>query len=891
MKILYGMIQILFYVHLLSLQCKTVFSLLFFNTRIEHITINKKRIILKFHTTLLLFLLVSAFHVETSYAATPKTSNKSMALEIIKHFDIPSQSLTNALLEYGLQANISIVISLQDPLISKHDSSPLIGDYSIRQALEVLLSKTSFTFAFDSSTHSMTVNTFNAPKTSTPSPHIYNTNSRQEEVLVVTARHRKENLHDVPMSVSVFDGDTLELNGTQDLIQLGLYAVNTTLKVIQGTNSTMVAIIRGVGYQDPSAGLERGVGIYIDDVYFYRPQSVTLEIYDTERIEILRGPQGTLYGRNTTGGAIKYTTKRLKDDPAVNVKLSGGSFNQLDILASGSTPLANNLVKIGGSIASFSRDGFGKNLTTGDENYNKNILGVRSTLEFTPSDDLFIRIAGDQTVDSSLPISGRLSHPTGEEPSVDNIYDTHAGIANSNHPINKNKVVKRGVSSYAQWTADKHFTLTFISAYREDRSELLVDSFANEAIIGDSFFIYENKQNSQEIRLAFDTQNIHVLAGAYYLNANALSTTDGVVGFFGQSAVYFNLADVDTASWAFFGTLEIKISDTLNASVGTRYTQDKKTIETINGLFLPTSSGDLISPHFGGDGFAFFRPEYDNDGNEVFPRFQGSRNDSATTPRINLSWKPQNKLHIYASYSKGFTSGGFDPRGIYTQPLIRKGFEPEILDSYEFGLKTLHWEDRITSHSAIFYSDYKNAIIVSEVEIASISPALADQKFLTVSNAANATISGFELEVSAHITEKLSSNLAIGIIKADYNTYNEGNGDVSDQRVIIDTPKNTLSFAQTYRTDWGQGTLSIISSINYRSTSALNRGELGTQINNQSGYSLINASVVWTSHSEGLQISIHGQNLSNKQYKVSGYTGTDTYGNPRTVTVAVKYSI
>ncbi len=847
---------------------------------------------MKYYSTLLLFLLGSVFCVENTYAIPPtQITNESTSLDVIKHFNIPTQSLANALLEYGIQANISIVISLRETLVSEHRSSPLIGDYSIGQALKLLLSKTSLTFVFNKDTRSITLETAETPNTSLVSP-LHNTpDSRLEEVIIVTARHRKENLHDVPMSVSVFNGDTLELNGTQDLIQLGLYAVNTTLKVIQGTNSTMVAIIRGVGYQDPSAGLERGVGIYIDDVYFYRPQSVTLEIYDTERIEILRGPQGTLYGRNTTGGAIKYTTKRLEDVPRVNVKLSGGSFNQVDILASGSTPVANNLVKIGGSIASFSRDGFGKNLTTGDENYNKNILAARSTLEFTPSDDLFIRIAGDLTRDSSLPISGRLSHPTGEEPSVDNIYDTHAGIANSNHPINKNVVVKRGISSYAQWTADDHFTLTFISAYREDRSELLADGFANEAIIGDNFFIYENKQNSQEIRLAFDTQNIHVLAGAYYLNANALSTTDGIGEFLGQSVVIFNFADVDTRSWAFFGTLEFEMSDTINVSVGARYTQDKKTITTINGLFSPTSSGDLISPHFGGDGFSFFRPEYDNDGNEVFPRFQGSRNDSATTPRINLSWQPQDKLHIYASYSEGYTSGGFDPRGIYTQPLIRKGFEPETLDSYELGIKTRSWEDRITLNSAIFYTDYKNAIIVSEVEFASVSPALADQTFRTVSNAANATISGFELEISAHITEKFTSNLAIGIIKADYNAYNEGNGDVSDQRVIIDTPKNTLSFSQTYRTNWGQGTLSVISSINYRSTSALNRGELGTQINNQTGYSLINASVVWTSDNEGWQISIHGQNLSNKQYKVSGYTGTDTYGNPRTLTVAVKYSI
>lgn len=850
---------------------------------------------MKYYSTLLLFLLSSVFCIENTYAVPAHGTSKSTTLDVIKHFDIPSESLANALLELGIQANISIVISLHERPIFQISSRPLIGHYSIGQALKLLLSKTPITFVFNESTRSITLSTAETPDKALTYLRDNNPESRLEEVIVITARHREEDLQDVPMSVSVFNGDALELNGTQDLIQLGQYVVNTTFKVIEGTNSTMVAIIRGVGYQDPLAGLERGVGIYIDDVYFYRPQSVTLDIYDTERIEILRGPQGTLYGRNTTGGAIKYTTKRLEDEPHFNVKLSAGSFHQADILVSGSTPTASNSVKIGGSIASFSRDGFGNNLNSGDENYNKKVLAARSTLEFTPSEYLVIRIAGDLTRDLSLPISGRLSLPADGSSALDNVYDTRSGIANSNHPINKNEVVKRGISSHAEWAIEEYLTLTFISAYREDRSELLIDGFSNESVIGDLFVIYENEQSSQEIRLAFDAKSIHALVGAYYLNSSALSASDGLGELVGQGAVRFNFVDVNAKSWAFFGALEFDITDTVNISIGARYTHDKKTITTINDLFFPASSNDLISPYFGGDSFSIFRPEYDNDGNEVFPRFQGSRNDSATTPRLSLSWKPQDKLHAYASYSAGFTSGGFDPRGIYTQPLIREGFEPETLDSYELGLKLLFWEDRVTVNTAIFYSDYKNAIIVSEIEVLSTAPVLAGATMPTLSNAASATISGLELELSAYLSERFTSNLAIGIIKADYNTYNEGNGDVSDQRVILDTPKNTLSFSQIYRTDWGQGELSVISSINYRSTSAFNRGERGSQINTQTGYSLINTSVVWKSNSEGWQFGIHGKNLSNKQYKVSGYTGElnnpiNTYGSPRTITATVKYS-
>jgi iron complex outermembrane receptor protein len=179
--------------------------------------------------------------------------------------------------------------------------------------------------------------------------------------IIVTARRRSETLSSVPIAISAFSGDQLAAQGAGDITALADEVPNVTLEPSRGTNSTLSAFIRGVGQQDPVSGFEQGVGIYLDDVYLNRPQAAVLDIYDVERVEVLRGPQGTLYGRNTIGGAIKYVTKKLDDKAHVQLRGTYGSYNQADGVITASTPLdSNGLVRVGGSFARLTRDGFGK---------------------------------------------------------------------------------------------------------------------------------------------------------------------------------------------------------------------------------------------------------------------------------------------------------------------------------------------------------------------------------------------------------------------------------------------------------------------------------------------------------------------------------------------------
>src|SRR5436305_2536627 len=232
-----------------------------------------------------------------------------------------------------------------------------------------------------------------------------------DQAITVTARRRSELLLNVPIAVSAYSGEQLDRQGALTITDVAKTTPNVTLKVSRGTNSTLSPVIRGIGQQDPVAGFEQGVGVYVDDVYLNRPQAAVLDIYDVDRIEVLRGPQGTLYGRNTIGGAVKFVTKRVPDDgPHMSMRTNLGTHNQADFIVTASTPITKGLL-FGVAGARLSNGGYGKNLTNGLSNYNKDILAGRASLELIPSDRVFVRLTGDYIVDDSNPKGGHRQFP------------------------------------------------------------------------------------------------------------------------------------------------------------------------------------------------------------------------------------------------------------------------------------------------------------------------------------------------------------------------------------------------------------------------------------------------------------------------------------------------
>ncbi len=705
--------------------------------------------------------------------------------------------------------------------------------------------------------------------------------------IIVTARRREESLQDVPIAVSAFSGEALEMRGALDLTDIGNITPNTTLETSRGSNSTLSAFIRGIGQQDPVSGFEPGVGIYLDDVYLNRPQAAVLDIYDVERIEVLRGPQGTLYGRNTIGGAVKYVTKRLPQEVSVAVRGTVGTYGQADGVITASAPIGD-IVRVGGSFARLSRGGFGDNLTTGLENYNKDVWAARGTIELGGyGAPVSVRISGDYSRDKSDPRGGHRLIPglLSGAPVLDDVYDTRGGLVDP-----KQDIKAYGLAMNISVDLSESLTLRSISAWRKDDTFTPIDFDALPAVDVDVPGGYFNEQISQEVQLLVDAGPLNGMIGAYYLDATADTLFDVRLFTTLNGLTAFTNAAVDTETYAVFGDFTYDFSDQLSLSVGGRYTWDTRTANIQRQNYLGGGS-----PFFGGAGVPF---------GAASTNFSGKRSFNKFTPRVSVSFKPTPEHNIYASYSQGFKGGGFDPRGVGANAPDLNGngirgendevaaflsFRPESVDSYEVGYKGNLFDGGLTFALAGFYADYTDVQIPGSV--ACIVGGLPSFCGVT-SNAGKATFKGVELEFNARLGENFATdgdrlNLlgAVGYIDAKFDEYitNIANvpTDVAQFRQIQNTPDWTASATLAYMTPVGAGRLNLGTTLSYRSST--NQFEIPNPYIDQSGYALLDASIVYTSPDDKWSIGIHGKNLTDKQYKTSGYSfiaGNATTGVP-----------
>ncbi|WP_426266215.1 TonB-dependent receptor [Sphingomonas sp. LHG3443-2] len=755
--------------------------------------------------------------------------------------------------------------------------------------------------------------------------------------IVVTARRRTETLIDVPIAVTAYSGEQLDRQGAIDITDIGDTTPNVTLETSRGTNSTLTAFIRGVGQQDPVAGYEGGVGIYLDDVYLNRPQGALLDVYDVERIEVLRGPQGTLYGRNTIGGAIKYVTRSLSANPEGKVRAVVGSYGQRDLVVSGSAPLAD-FMRVGGAVARLHRNGFGTNLTTGAENYDKDLFAVRGTTELLPTDAIKIKIAGDYTWDTSSPRGGHRLIPSvlSKQPVLGDVFDTRGGLVNP-----KQDVKGGGLSIRGDFELSDGITFRSITAWRKDKSVTPIDFDALAAADVDVPAIYKNRQFSQEVQLLVEQGRLNGLVGAYYLNANANNIFDVVLDLTGRATpalclpgqgipfpptcptgtglVYgpgtvlptvfpgfpgFNsstFGDVDTKTWAIFGDLTFDVTDQISVSAGGRYTSDRRKARVVRRNLFRGASPELGGLPVNG----LYNPVTNPTGRQLgalTSDFFGDKTFKQFTPRASVSWQPNSDTNLYASWSKGFKGGGFDPRGLSTAAPDLNGngtreaseifdyflFEPEKVTSYEVGYKAALFDRRLRVAIAGFIADYKDAQVPGSAgAVINGVPTFVG----VTTNAGKAQFKGIEFEGSATIARdfagmgsRFNVSGSVGYLDAEYKQFVtqiagfDANGnpaptspgqpiDVARFREIQNTPKWTNSASIDFSVPAGPGMLGANATASYRSKST--QFELPSPYLDQKGYSLFDANLTYDIGR--FRVGLHGKNLFDKRYITSGY--------------------
>ncbi|MCO4322520.1 TonB-dependent receptor [Aliidiomarina quisquiliarum] len=726
------------------------------------------------------------------------------------------------------------------------------------------------------------------------------TEARTLERIEVTARRTIESIQDVPVAVTSISDKDLQERGISTILEVAQFSPNTTLQQSRGTNSTITAFIRGVGQEDPLWGYEPGVGIYIDDIYVARPQGAVLDILNVERVEVLRGPQGTLYGKNTIGGAVKYVTRRMSGEREFFASGTVGSFNQRDLKLTGEIPLIDNTLYFGFGYANLQRDGYGKFLTSAlpnqdMQNYDKDLQAMRGTVEWYPSEDVFVRLAYDRTDDKSNSKGGYRLLPSivTNAPVPDSIYDSYTSLPT------ENKVETEGVSLTVDWEFSDAITLRSITSRRENYSPVNIDFDNTSERIFDVPAIYEDKWFTQEFQMNYRTDNLTVVSGVYYYDAESCGVFDAILevlgqGAFGTPGLTREVAGCsDSTSQAAYAQGTYNLSDKWSVTAGLRYTRDKKEALVRNGLVF-----DTIYPESG------WIPGYVRDPSVGTPVvLDDSKTWNKLTPRVGVEYRHSRDTMFYASFGQGFKSGTFNPRAETAEPAAN----PEDVYSYEIGVKS-DVTNSLRVNATAFMLDHKNRQYVSVIPDPNDATVLNQR----LANVGTSDATGFELEVTWIASNNLAIYGNLGLIDANFSNVMsfdaQGNQiDITDSFVITNTPKTTANIGFSYDTTLANGDLVFNGNYSYRSSYGLN--ELDNLLT-QDAYGMLNLGINWYSANGKWNVGLHGKNLTQEEFLVGNYAflspdpanpgqflpglGGDTtligyYGEPRTVSLTVGY--
>jgi len=712
------------------------------------------------------------------------------------------------------------------------------------------------------------------------------------ERIEVTARKTVENLQEVPVAVTSIGAQELAENGISVMTEVQQFSPNTTLQSSRGTNSTITAFIRGVGQQDPLWGYEPGVGIYIDDVYIARPQGAVLDLLDVQQIEVLRGPQGTLYGKNTIGGAVKYVTKEMSGDATLNIQGTVGSYSQKDLKVTGQLPLIDEKLYVGFGFATLNRDGYGEFLTSAldnqdRENYNKDVTAARVTLEYTPTDDLFFRLAWDKTDDDSNAKGGYRLLPSllTNAPVPDSVYDSYTSLPTWN------KVELEGMSLTARWDMSANTSIKYVAATRESYSPTNIDFDNTSLPIFDVPAIYDDEQTTHELQLS----------GLYYYDGESCGQFEAILGVLGQSLGAPGLTREvsgcsNSTSKAAYIQGSYDFDEKWSMTLGARYTKDSKEAIVNNGLIF-----DIVYPESG------WIPGYVRPEGQLVPTVLDDSEDwSRFTPRAGVEYQYNNDIMFFASYSQGFKSGTFNPRATTAEPAAR----PEVVDSIELGMKS-EWNDNLRANLTVFTLDHKDRQYISVLP--GDSAADLNQR---LGNIGESKSDGVELELSYVANDALTFDASIGYIDSSFENVIDTNPDTgetfdkSDRFSVSNTPDLTFNLGATYRLYTEMGDFVINGNYYHRGDYALFEED---SLLTQDAYGLLNIGVTWYSADGHWTAGIYGKNLTDEEYMIGGYQfvapdpsdPTDTskytpglggdntligyYGDPRTISLTVGY--
>lgn len=656
------------------------------------------------------------------------------------------------------------------------------------------------------------------------------------EEIVVTAQRRAERLQDVPIAVSAFTGDQLAAAGIQRTSDLAVVTPGFVLSQGVGLGSPY---LRGVGSTINGPGVENSVATYVDGVY-QGIKSASLSALDNiERVEVLKGPQGTLFGRNATGGLVQIITRDPVATPSMNLSIGYASFDAVTSSAYVTGGIAEDLNADLAVSYRHQGDGWGTNVTTGREVNQNDFAVLRSKWLWTPGDTTRATLAGDYSwTKSSIglayrPADGFLPTRDGNRPFPGGEYDTAGDI--------DPRFRSRSGGLSLKLEQELGFAdLVSISAYRSGRYSLLLDS----DVTREPYLVFDGtnreRQFSQEVQLVGgERSGVQWTIGGYFYHNRGTQANRFTGSIVPTRALQVVASQQTTDSYSVFGQATWAFTSRARITAGLRQTWEQRELEARrDSFFTDGSTVTNLSPR----GRIVYRP---------------------TTMRFALDYDVTPDVMLYGSYNRGFKSGGFNGSQL---PIETAPVRPEILDAFEAGFKSNLLGNRLRLNLSGFYYDFRD-----------IQLSIAVLGVQTPRNAAAAEMYGADLDVEALVTDTLRLSFAAEYLKGRYTSFPDANIAVplpAGNRVVsgsatgndlIRTPRVTLTAAADYSIPIGNER-----SVDLNVTYSYNDGYFAEADNylRQPAYSLVNARVSLPV-GENVTLAVWGRNLLDKFYTTS----------------------
>lgn len=713
------------------------------------------------------------------------------------------------------------------------------------------------------------------------------------EELIVTAQKRSESVQDIPISIAAFSDKQLNALGITQSGELGQFVPGLEIGNSSGEGSQLILFLRGAGLNDLNTNNAGPVGIYSDEVYVSSPALSPFQLFDAERVEVLKGPQGTIYGRNTTGGAVKFITKKPTRERKYSGRWRIGNQGRTTLEASASGPLSDT-VSARVAVIKQDSDGFGTNLADGSDINGIDSGAYRALVQFEPNDRLKVLVnvhgANVNSQATSFSPLGTLDPTTGAVCSDARILANECvdrlGYRAPDNELdgNFNEVDNVDLSSKGGYVqVDYEFgnnTFTSVTAFDELDRTLPEESDGSPNSLLAIDFGVSSDTFSQEFRLTGSSDRIDWLAGAFYLNEtlNQNQTIDlfrslreftggarDISGAITGAPIFFarsvNEQRLETA--AIYTQFNFQLNDSLALTLGGRYTDETREFDAL-AQFEEPGTDPLVN-------FDFRDLETSAD---------------AFSYRAALEYKPNYTTLYYGSVSRGFKSGGFNGGFLSVSPEGSRRqlepFDPEFLTAFELGVKADFLDSRVRVNAALFLNQFSDLQVFSQINTGAIPVLVLD-------NASDAESKGLEIEASTIITPGLTATLNAAFIRSELKDFiaSDTGLDFSGNN-IAQTPETSISGILAYETGLRNGgRLNAQASFAYKDD--LFFGTENNPLVGQSAYTLVNTRIAYTTPSEIWTISAFMNNVTDERYATNVSDIRDitasfvrTFGLPRT---------